>query len=471
MHYHKGLELTGLSRDDKDSLFSVSPTPAKKRKRNAKQSSKLNGNGSSTTEKRKAEESSNQAAGTHSDSASSSGASTADRLLLPESRESSPESNVNEGLTLPPAILSPTVPQRPYAPPLLHVHSNSRAVPRHHHGPPPVAQPRNPVPPPDQSFQRPTPPPRSQSLQRPSQSPSTSTARHALEDSVANPSPQRTTRSNCRYHRISLPRVEEGARVSFLVPGCSLVDTELMEEEEIEDHGEATHEHAARMIRDIENNEFTSYLIGILRQLVGVDLLREQEVYYLPMPDEEPVPRKHFRQKHAAKRLSRGESGSYPGSPTSSTRSPVSSRPPVSVAGSTSTIRLKEDERDYSLALSGDESEDGSPRAKKARLSPIVEDTVDDNAHPGSSASPGKKKGRKSKLHPDAAAYKPGKGEESDSEEEPDSAQKKRKSVGGKRGMKRSRTSEGKSGEDSRKPKKIKRASTSTSIPADTDNS
>ncbi|KIY48086.1 hypothetical protein FISHEDRAFT_74004 [Fistulina hepatica ATCC 64428] len=103
----------------------------------------------------------------------------------------------------------------------------------------------------------------------------------------------RVTRSNCRYHRISLPREEDGPRVEFIVPGCSLLDHECIEENDIQDHGDATIEDSRRMVADIETLDFSLYLFGVLRKLVGVDLLREQEVFYLPKPEEVPrrVPR------------------------------------------------------------------------------------------------------------------------------------------------------------------------------------
>jgi hypothetical protein len=67
-----------------------------------------------------------------------------------------------------------------------------------------------------------------------------------------------------------------------VVPGCSISDQKLMDKEQIEDHGDATVADSKRMIDNIEALNFTSSLIGILRQLVGVDLLRENEVFYLP---------------------------------------------------------------------------------------------------------------------------------------------------------------------------------------------
>ena len=101
------------------------------------------------------------------------------------------------------------------------------------------------------------------------------------------------TRSNCRYHTISLPIEEESEhRVYFAVPGCSLSKTELMEEEEIEDHGLTRTEELPSTITPIEDLNVSPELIAILRQLTGVDLFREQEVIYLPRPGDQIVPKK-----------------------------------------------------------------------------------------------------------------------------------------------------------------------------------
>ena len=203
--------------------------------------------------------------------------------------------------------------------------------------------------------------------------------RHVTSISSSSP----ITRSHCRYHKISLPREEGGPRVCFLVPGCSLNDRELMAAEEIEDHGDATQADSLRMIKNIQSLDFDSYLIGILRQLVGLDILREQEVFYLPQPGEE-IFRKTVSPSKERSGLFRGaESSSYAGSPgySGSNRSPVSMKAPASVADSTSTSlsafrRRFDSEKDSVSALSDAEIEpsDGElPDAKRARPSPPEE--------------------------------------------------------------------------------------------------
>jgi len=128
-----------------------------------------------------------------------------------------------------------------------------------------------------------------------------------------------------------------------VVPGCSLGDKELMDEEEIQDHGPATYEDYPRLVGNIEALDFNPYLIGILRQLVGVDLIRENEVFYLLQPGEEAQYKKKGRKsiagsKLAASTMARSATTS-PQVSVASRRSPVTSisRPPVSTAGSIAT--------------------------------------------------------------------------------------------------------------------------------------
>ena len=170
-----------------------------------------------------------------------------------------------------------------------------------------------------------------------------------------------------------MPKEEGGPRVCFLVPGCSLNDKELMAEEEIEDHGDATQEDSLRMVKDIQSLDFDSYLIGILRQLVGLDILREQEVFYLPQPGEEIVRKTSPRKERSG--LFRGDLSSQAGSPgySGSIRSPASIKAPTSVADSTSTslsaFRRRLDSEKGSVAAFSDTEVDGEPDAKRARPS------------------------------------------------------------------------------------------------------
>lgn len=95
------------------------------------------------------------------------------------------------------------------------------------------------------------------------------------------------TRSHCRYHKISISKTENGPRIYFLVPGCCLNDEDLIQEEEIVDDGEAIIRGDTSVVDNIETLDFEAYLHWVLRQLVGSEILRENEVFYLPEPGEE----------------------------------------------------------------------------------------------------------------------------------------------------------------------------------------
>jgi hypothetical protein len=251
----------------------------------------------------------------------------------------------------------------------------------------------------------------------------------------------RSTRSQCRYHKITLPKEENGPRVCFLVPGCSLTNQELMKEEEIEDHGEATYADSLRVIQEIEELNFDQYLIGILRQLVGLDILREGEVFYLPQPGDE-VSRKSWPRKSISERMSTAK-GTYAGSPgysySGSARSP-STRPPLSNADSMSaSIPTTDDLSDMdnnrgSSVMTGDRT---SPSKGKLKINTRKSKTKETAFH----------------LH------------EHD-EESPDEkrvSKKRRQST--KRGVKRTRTHDGVTENDgARKSKRLRQHLTDSSL-------
>jgi len=117
----------------------------------------------------------------------------------------------------------------------------------------------------------------------------------------------KSTRSQCRYRKISLPREENGPRVTFCVPQCSLNNKQLMKEEDITDDGLATVRDFERLWDHVEEQDLSPYLIGIIRQLVGLDLLRENEIYYLPTNEE--IKQVERRQKREERRKSRKSIG------------------------------------------------------------------------------------------------------------------------------------------------------------------
>jgi len=212
---------------------------------------------------------------------------------------------------------------RPQLPrqPLLHKHSH--ALPQHRPAPP--------------LFQ---PPPQTPMSLTQVDATSTSVANHARLSTSNQPGPSHrpltsfysspVTRSNCRYHKISIPRDEDGPRIYFLVPGCALTDQEVIEEEEVLDHGDATPEDTTDIERDLESLAFDPYLVGVMRLLLGVNIW-EQEVYYMRKIGEdgkELVP----KLPHAPK-----SSLADHESPRSSARSPTSPRAPLSASASVST--------------------------------------------------------------------------------------------------------------------------------------
>lgn len=243
----------------------------------------------------------------------------------------------------------------------------------------------------------------------------------------------------------------------------------LINEEEIEDHGDATEADSRRMIKDVESLDFDENLIGILRQLVGLDILREQEVFYLPQPGEEVPLRRLPVPKSISERLpskSHADSGSYAGSPgySGSTRSPASTsiRPPVSNADSTSTSRsvlrrLVDPEKESSIAETESESEPSEyeePSAKRTRSSPADEQSTETGVMgpPTSSKSKGRGRPRKSKVKD--VAYKPTEDDEDDPVEEGGASKKRRKST--RRNLKRTRTMDPAEEGGERKAKKLK---------------
>ncbi|KAH8828246.1 hypothetical protein DL96DRAFT_1709531 [Flagelloscypha sp. PMI_526] len=206
---------------------------------------------------------------------------------------------------------------------------------------------------------------------------------------------QRATRSNCRYHNISLPSTDEQTRVHFLVPGCSLSN------HRIESH-------------------FDAYLIGNIRKLVGVDLIRENEIYWLPRPGQNVPPATRRVEKKHSKRASKQFADSDRNGPLSpqlsfASSGSRSSRAPVSNAGSTSTTA--------NLVLDR-LGEDAPSELDEDVQSPVSDNrwTTHESAVAGPSSTPldaqnGKRKRGRGHLSADASAYVPQDEQESSSED------------------------------------------------------
>ena len=233
-----------------------------------------------------------------------------------------------------------------------------------------------------------------------------------------------------------------------------------MEDEEIKDEGLSSHEDHKRMLPNVETLDLDPYLVGVLRKLVGVDLLREQqEIFYLPGEKEEPRKR---RQTDAVEtlRLLRRQSGPSSG-PLARDHSPylaedwqARSTPPPSGSGSAS--RSHSEEIDSDLSDLSDDEEQPATRHKRISELVLLENASADRTLDGTpttlerdapeekgqtpSGRPSTRSKRKS-LHPDAAAYKPSK-DENENENEDEVVDTRRRKGGARKATKRSRTME-----------------------------
>jgi hypothetical protein len=269
------------------------------------------------------------------------------------------------------------------------------------------------------------------------------------------------TRSHCRYHKISIPKTENGPRIHFLVPGCSLNDAELIEEEEIEDLGEAIIRGDTVIADKIETINFEPYLLWAMRQLVGTELLRENEVYYLPEPNETVV-RTIQESKKKGARPSNRQSKRADEDIAGPSKKPA---PPLpsdisSVGSAASALRqviAGLDDDDMSSITETEEEEVSllGPQKNERGQDPPREPDVSPSKSEASTAS---RKRTIRRLGQDAAAYHPSSGEESVS----DFSDTTRKSARS-RGIKRPRASESSvAGAEGREVKKTKRQPSSS---------
>ncbi|KAG1781921.1 hypothetical protein EV702DRAFT_493435 [Suillus placidus] len=400
----------------------------------------------------------------------SSGASTAAKLLQCTSANGSRASSIVSSVPSD----SSSIQHPPIPPPLFHAHGTMH----HRHRPPPL--PSVPVQTHNIKMVSPEPshnPERQKgysSVSAPPRAPSSNVQR--LPALTSSP----VTRSNCRFHKVSLPKEEGGPRVCFVVPGCSLGDKELMDEEEIQDHGPATYEDYPRLVGNIEALDFNPYLVGILRQLVGVDLIRENEVFFLLQPGEEAQYKKKGRKSTAGSKLVASLSQSATTSPqvsVASRRSPMTSisRPPVSTAGSIATSfgsSLSEAQlykhTSSLFSASGDELSDeegSSPKLKRRRKESVSDketradvegDNVPQDPLKSSQRSTRILKRRRSKRQGvDSAAYKPHTKDVEGSDSGADELGKDRRKTKNIRGKKRSRVADEEQDSQSKRQKQV----------------
>jgi hypothetical protein len=258
-----------------------------------------------------------------------------------------------------------------------------------------------------------------------------------------------------------------------------------MADNDIRDEGFSTHEDHKHMVPDVEMLDLSPYLIGVLRQLVGVDLLREQqEIFYLPGEEEKPKKRRKTGALESLRQFRRQSmSSSGPLDRDHSNRpSEVShdrGSPLRSVSGSARSASLQEESEDSALSDPDNDDDVGEvPPAKRHKSSagemvPPLEITQD-SEEPTSSAVPerstlsGKeptssskpsatRRSRRRNPNYDAAAYKPSEDDVKD-DEEVEETKTRRSSA--RRAPKRSRTME----ETSANPPRSKKSRLGRSI-------
>ncbi|THH33070.1 hypothetical protein EUX98_g1156 [Antrodiella citrinella] len=328
---------------------------------------------------------------------------------------------------------------------------NAGGVLHHHHGKPLSRQPSR-IPVTVKVRERTITPPTSSQTQVQAQLPQYPLPQHpessnALHPSLSSLSSSPVTRSNCKFHKISIPLDEDEPRVFFVVPGCSLTNSELIEEEEIEDHGVATLADNARLVPNVEALDFNSYLIGVLRQLVGVDLLREQEIFYLPQEGDNIglKPKSPTKSRHHRRESTGGRTSVASASASASARSRALMRSPgkskLGRAGSVSTVgsAARSSQSGTSASVAGSISDDeqssvegAPPKAKRRKGDKRKASTP-------TAESLSFKTRRSKRLSADASAYKP---EDSEVLSSDEGRPKKSRSKKTQRGTKRARVSD-----------------------------
>ncbi|KAF8504769.1 hypothetical protein F5888DRAFT_782908 [Russula emetica] len=373
----------------------------------------------------------------------SSGTSTVYRLLHPTSRTGSVVSSASGDASW----TSPPTSGLGRVIPLIHSHG------LHRHGP---------APPSPASSTDPHRGTRSEQVKSKSPPPTYEPSSPSLRRAPSMNSP--VTRSNCRFHKISLPRGEDRVRAYFVVPGCALGDGELMDGEDIRDEGFSTHEDHKRMLPNVETLDLNPYLVGVLRRLVGVDLLREQqEIFYLPSEEEKPKKHRKTTVLGSLRQFRRQSISS--GGPLGRDHSPRPSEvsqgrgTPRSASGILSDPDNDDDE--------GETPSTKRPRFSAAEINTPPASTFTDGdldlstaperstllgEEPTLSSKPAAPRRSKRKaLKHDAAAYKPSEDDPKDDEEEEETKTRRNST---RKAMKRSRTMEENSASAPRSKKK-----------------
>ncbi|CAE6473106.1 unnamed protein product [Rhizoctonia solani] len=184
------------------------------------------------------------------------------------------------------------------------------------------------------------------------------THRHTRPDGSTTGSPM--TRSNCRYHKISIPMDSDDGdtQVNFIVPACALRDQETMKEQGIEDLGLSTPEEEHTRITNLAKLE--PNVVNKLQALISPSLLNEGVCGYL----EPKTSRSSPRSKDL--RVSEGRSSAEPKGSDKEGRA----RSPRSKPKSRPRPSARRDDRAYRPSAEGsgsDDSTDDEPTRKRPK--------------------------------------------------------------------------------------------------------
>jgi hypothetical protein len=304
------------------------------------------------------------------------------------------------------------------------------------------------------------PPPSSEEPVEETVSPSPQPLEPATERLPPKPTPPQVlsttpvTRSNCRFHKISLPQEGTSTRMYFAVPGCSL-NHELMEEEDIQDHGHVTNDEMR--LPDVESLGLDPYVLGLLRQLVGVDLVREQEVYFLPQEgDRYRRPRKSLKPRVSGVDSISSRLGS------SSTTVQKKGKGTLSSVGSRSASVARSDRtsakggRTLGTSISDNEDSGDETESQHSKRAPSRAPSVASSAGTANTERSKRPIRRSRRLQPEALAYKPS--AESDEDSSSDEHATRGRGRATRRGTKRTRIVDEPVEDDANKKRRVERS-------------
>ena len=213
-----------------------------------------------------------------------------------------------------------------------------------------------------------------------------------------------------------------------------------MEEEDIQEHGDVM----SHDILDPDVENLDPYVVGLLRQLVGVDLIRQQEVFYMPQKGEEyhTLPSEKINPRLSGI----GTISARIGSTSTAARKKARGGKwgdTISSAGSRSASVARSDHASArsvhsSASVSDNEGSDAGskPKAKRARRAPSTTPSIASTSSKQTVSSPRRNVRRSRRLQPEAHAYKPSAESEEESSGEETRPKKGRTA---RRGKKRTR--------------------------------